>query len=89
MVARYPDQAAAHLCLGEAFPQRAKNAWQIEIAAPSSGIGGWPSTKREALLLDPKTLGPASSWPSFSVGSMISLLRRERQRQTVALFGRR
>ena len=30
MVARYPDQATAHLYLGVAFVQRAKNAWRFD-----------------------------------------------------------
>ena len=30
MVARYPDQPAAHRCLCQAFSQRAKNAWQFQ-----------------------------------------------------------
>ena len=33
MVARYPDQPAAHLALDRAFVQRAKNAWQIDDRA--------------------------------------------------------
>ncbi len=54
MVARYPDQSAAHLSLGTAFFQRAKNAWRLEDRGAVERY--WElalAEARQALFLDP------------------------------------
>jgi serine/threonine protein kinase len=55
LVARYPDQAAAHLCLSEALSQRAKNAWRTDdrVAIERNLIQALDES-RQALRLDPQ-----------------------------------
>jgi serine/threonine protein kinase len=57
MLARYPDQPAAHLALKEAFKQRAKDAWQLDDRGAVER--NWKlalAEARQALVLDPKNV---------------------------------
>ena len=55
LVTRYPNQAVAHLCLSEAFSQRAKNAWQSsDRVAIERNWRQALDESRHALRLDPQ-----------------------------------
>jgi eukaryotic-like serine/threonine-protein kinase len=55
MVARYPDQPAAHLSLAAAFQQRAKNAWRFDDrGAVKRYLELALDEARQALVLDPQ-----------------------------------
>ena len=58
LLARYPEQAAAHLCLSEAFSQRAKNAWRSDDrVAIERNLRLALDESRQALRLDPRMSG--------------------------------
>ncbi len=66
MLARYPDQPAAHLALKEAFKQRAKDAWQLD----DRGVveRNWKlalAEARQALVLDPKNFHARHAVPDL------------------------
>ena len=87
IVARYPDQPAAHLCLAEAYSQRAKNAWRPLDRGAVERNWRWPSTKRAMRCGSiPAMLGSNALRSRCSTGSTTSVRRRMQMRHRVALF---